>query len=76
VSSDPWSGHGKRPDAPVYRLARERDGGAPPLVVESRAPTIFTPSAFDAARPFDLEITLRPGRYHYDEALIVVAVPE
>lgn len=45
------------------RLVQTREAGAAPLVLETRGAFAFTPSAFDAARPFELEFELPAGRY-------------
>jgi hypothetical protein len=58
----------------ALRLTQDRDGGAP-IVVESRTNTVLVPAAFDAARPFRLEIDPTPADYVLDDAVIVLVMP-
>lgn len=72
---DGWREPANVSRAPLLRLRQERGEGRPPIVLESRSPMILTPSAFDAARPFDVEIVLEPGRYSMGDAILVATMP-
>jgi len=53
------------------RLTQVREPGAKPLLIEARSKLVFTPSSFDAARPFELEISLPAGEYYLLNSLDV-----
>lgn len=65
-------------------LGHERARGESPLrlrllqadlEVESEDATLFAPSAFDAARPFALELRLAPGSHQFWNDYLLVGVP-
>ncbi len=58
----PLSGNGPEPEF-VLRLRQQREGAE--FVHEARSFTLFAPSAFDLAQPFELEFELAPGRYTF-----------
>ncbi len=53
---------------PLFTLRVRQRQGETELVHESHSFTLFLPSAFDLARPFELELELGPGRYSFWKA--------
>jgi len=51
------------PEPMRVKLTQARAAGAEPLAIDARSDLVFVPSSFDAARPFEVEVTLAPGTY-------------
>ncbi len=72
----PWErGTLSSEERPVYRLTQAAGERRPAFRIESRSNVIFTPSTFDAGRPFTIEIVAKPGSYAVAEAVSVATLP-
>jgi len=69
-----WYAPGAKPEPLHGTLKQPREAGLAPLVIETRSELVFTPSSFDAARPFELTLELQPGKYIWKNSLDISAL--